>query len=63
MGCTSQEQVRRVKGDPQENRYHTKPGTTEGPRGTFGVQIVRLQSDNGGELINEPLIEGWQKRG
>eukprot|EP00975_Prorocentrum_lima_P002278 497118-Prorocentrum_lima.AAC.1 len=26
-------------------------------RGTCGVQIVRLQSDNGGVFINEPLIE------
>eukprot|EP00975_Prorocentrum_lima_P050335 10540482-Prorocentrum_lima.AAC.1 len=32
-------------------------------RGTFGTQIVRLQSDNGGEFINEPLIEGCNKRG
>eukprot|EP00975_Prorocentrum_lima_P020249 4263608-Prorocentrum_lima.AAC.1 len=24
-------------------------------RGTSGIQIVRLQSDNGGEFINEPL--------
>eukprot|EP00975_Prorocentrum_lima_P017339 3665467-Prorocentrum_lima.AAC.1 len=32
-------------------------------RGTFGIQIVRLQSDNGGEFINEPLIKGCKKRG
>eukprot|EP00975_Prorocentrum_lima_P015826 3359601-Prorocentrum_lima.AAC.1 len=32
-------------------------------RGDFGIHIVRLQSDNGGELINEPLIEGCNKRG
>eukprot|EP00975_Prorocentrum_lima_P007594 1629773-Prorocentrum_lima.AAC.1 len=32
-------------------------------RGTFGIQMVRLQPDNGGEFINEPLIEGCNKRG
>eukprot|EP00975_Prorocentrum_lima_P011696 2487978-Prorocentrum_lima.AAC.1 len=32
-------------------------------RGTFGIQIARLQSDHGGEFINEPLIEGYKKRG
>eukprot|EP00975_Prorocentrum_lima_P002576 567844-Prorocentrum_lima.AAC.1 len=32
-------------------------------RGTCGIQIVRLQSDNGGEFINEPLSAGWQTRG
>eukprot|EP00975_Prorocentrum_lima_P019109 4021472-Prorocentrum_lima.AAC.1 len=40
------------------------PTPSLGPvRGTFGVHIVRLQSDNGGEFINEPLIEACQKRG
>eukprot|EP00975_Prorocentrum_lima_P069662 12927687-Prorocentrum_lima.AAC.1 len=32
-------------------------------RGTFGTQLVRLQSDNGGRCIHEPLIEGCNKRG
>eukprot|EP00975_Prorocentrum_lima_P010692 2270249-Prorocentrum_lima.AAC.1 len=33
------------------------------PRGTVGVHVVRLQSENGGELTNEPVIKGCQKRG
>eukprot|EP00975_Prorocentrum_lima_P014376 3057128-Prorocentrum_lima.AAC.1 len=29
----------------------------------LGIQIVRVQSDNGGELINEQLISGGRSRG
>eukprot|EP00975_Prorocentrum_lima_P010066 2145368-Prorocentrum_lima.AAC.1 len=32
-------------------------------RGNFGTQIVRLQSDDGGEFINEQLTTGCQTRG
>eukprot|EP00975_Prorocentrum_lima_P043136 9057271-Prorocentrum_lima.AAC.1 len=32
-------------------------------RGTFGIQTVRLQSDNGCVFINEPLMEGCKKGG
>eukprot|EP00975_Prorocentrum_lima_P064968 12900604-Prorocentrum_lima.AAC.1 len=36
---------------------------TLGPlRGTFGIQTVRLQSDNGGEFIIQPLVEGCNQR-
>eukprot|EP00975_Prorocentrum_lima_P030762 6455489-Prorocentrum_lima.AAC.1 len=29
----------------------------------WGIQIVRVQSDNGGEFINEQLISGCRLRG
>ncbi len=32
-------------------------------RGMFGIQIVRVQSDNGGEFINQELQDGCQQRG
>eukprot|EP00975_Prorocentrum_lima_P054574 11443724-Prorocentrum_lima.AAC.1 len=32
-------------------------------RGLWGIQIVRVQSDNGGEFINEQLISGCRSRG
>eukprot|EP00975_Prorocentrum_lima_P003711 810089-Prorocentrum_lima.AAC.1 len=31
--------------------------------GSFGIQTVRLQPENGGEFINEPFIEGCYKNG
>eukprot|EP00975_Prorocentrum_lima_P062780 12887517-Prorocentrum_lima.AAC.1 len=60
MGGSSQGEVRCAQGNPPADRSHPKFGTTEG---TFGVQIVRLQSDNGGEFIHETLIGGCQARG
>eukprot|EP00975_Prorocentrum_lima_P039070 8209529-Prorocentrum_lima.AAC.1 len=32
-------------------------------RGMRGIQIVRVQSDSGGEFINERLISGCRSRG
>eukprot|EP00975_Prorocentrum_lima_P015173 3217992-Prorocentrum_lima.AAC.1 len=32
-------------------------------RGMWGIQIARVQSDNGGELINDELISGCRSRG
>eukprot|EP00975_Prorocentrum_lima_P068969 12923545-Prorocentrum_lima.AAC.1 len=39
------------------------PPTLGALRGMGGIQIVRAQSDNGGEFINEPLISGCRSRG
>eukprot|EP00975_Prorocentrum_lima_P036702 7721671-Prorocentrum_lima.AAC.1 len=32
-------------------------------RGMWGIQIVRVQSDNDGEFINDQLISGCRMRG
>eukprot|EP00975_Prorocentrum_lima_P021116 4442562-Prorocentrum_lima.AAC.1 len=32
-------------------------------RGMWGMQIVRVQSDNGGDMINDQLISGRRSRG
>eukprot|EP00975_Prorocentrum_lima_P001494 323423-Prorocentrum_lima.AAC.1 len=32
-------------------------------RGMWGIQFVRVQSDNGGEFVNEQLISGCRSQG
>eukprot|EP00975_Prorocentrum_lima_P043290 9090128-Prorocentrum_lima.AAC.1 len=54
VGGSHQGKVRGARGNPPYYRYQTKFGTTEG---TFGVQLVRFQSDDGGEYIHEALIK------
>eukprot|EP00975_Prorocentrum_lima_P035188 7394852-Prorocentrum_lima.AAC.1 len=52
MGGTTQGEIRSTKGYPQHIDLVPYLGRLTR---IVGLQIVRLQSDNGGEFINEPF--------